>query len=170
RATKCRPWNSFALPARHDNNQAKSLKETAMATDRKIVLYHAPNSRSGGTLLLLEELGAPYELRLLNLNKNDQRQPAYLAVNPMGKVPAIVHGDALITARAAFYIYLAYLSRGANLAPRSGAPLRGPSLRWLVFSAACFEPAVVDSAFKPPPVLPRQIGYGDYDTTIKTLN
>ncbi|MGA7610820.1 MAG: glutathione S-transferase N-terminal domain-containing protein, partial [Xanthobacteraceae bacterium] len=52
-----------------------------------VTLYHAPHSRSSAALTLLEELGAPYRLHVLNLNTGDQRQPAYLAVNPMGTVP-----------------------------------------------------------------------------------
>jgi glutathione S-transferase len=55
----------------------------------KVTFYYAANSRAGATMLLLEELGAPYDVKVPNLNKGEQRQPAYLAVNPMGKVPAI---------------------------------------------------------------------------------
>src|SRR5439155_19653609 len=61
------------------------------ASDRHVTLFHSPQSRSGGALALLEELGADYELHVLNLRQGDQRKPEYLAVNPMGKVPAIVH-------------------------------------------------------------------------------
>ena len=59
-----------------------------MSIDRKIVLYHAPNTRSSIALTLLEEIGAPYELEAIDIKAGEQRQPAYLAVNPMGKVPA----------------------------------------------------------------------------------
>ena len=104
-----------------------------MATSDTVTLYHAPNSRSSAALTLLEELGAPYRLHVLNLNTGDQRQPAYLAVNPMGKVPAITHGDALITEQVAIFIYLADLFSNAGLAQQIGDPLRGPYLRWLVF-------------------------------------
>jgi glutathione S-transferase len=140
-----------------------------MSTDRKITFFHAPNSRSSAVLLLLEELGAPYELRALNLKAGEQRQADYLRVNPMGKVPAIKHGDALITEQVAIYIYLADLFPEAGLAPPIGDPLRGPYLRWLVFYAACFEPALGDRALKREPGPPSQVPYGDYDTTIKTL-
>ncbi|HYZ24961.1 MAG TPA: glutathione S-transferase N-terminal domain-containing protein, partial [Rhodopila sp.] len=71
-----------------------------------ITLFHAPNSRSSATLMLLEELGAPYELKVLNLKAGEQRQPGYLSINPMGKVPAIRHGDALITEQVAIMLYL----------------------------------------------------------------
>jgi glutathione S-transferase len=72
-----------------------------MNGNRKVTLYHSPNTRSSGSLTLLEELGAPYELHVLNMKAGEQRQPAYLAINPMGKVPALRHGDALITEQVA---------------------------------------------------------------------
>jgi glutathione S-transferase len=140
-----------------------------MPTDRKIVLYYAPQTRAGGTLRLLEELNAPYEVRVLDLKKGEQRQPAYLAVNPMGKVPAIVHGDALITEQVAIFIYLADLFPAAGLAPALDDPLRGPYLRWLVFYAACFEPALVDKSANREPMPPSRSPYGDFETTFKTL-
>ena len=140
-----------------------------MADDRKITLYHSPNTRSSATVVLLEELAAPYELRVLNMKAGEQRQPAYLAINPMGKVPAITHGGALITEQVAIFLYLADLFPKAQLAPPIGDGLRGPYLRWLVFYAACFEPAVTDRAFKrdPPPVA--MSPYGDYDTVLSTM-
>jgi glutathione S-transferase len=139
-----------------------------MTTDR-ITLYHAPNTRSSGALTLLEELGAPYDLHVLNMKAGEQRQPAYLAVNPMGKVPAIKHGDALITEQVAISIYLADLFPAAKLAPPIGDPLRGPYLRWLVFYASCFEPAVVDRACKREPGPLPMVPYGDFDTMLGTL-
>ncbi|HLH11933.1 MAG TPA: glutathione S-transferase family protein [Methylovirgula sp.] len=135
----------------------------------EIIFYHAPNARSGGTLLLLEELGAPYELRVLNLNKGEQRQPAYLAINPMGKVPAIVHGESLITEQVAIYIYLADLFPVAGLAPQIGDPQRGPYLRWLAFYGSCFEPAMTDRALKRDSGTPRASPYGDFETMFGTL-
>ena len=74
-----------------------------MTASRRVVFYHSPQSRSAGTLILLEELGADYELRVLNLQKKESRQGDYLAVNPMGKVPAIVHDGALVTEQGAVY-------------------------------------------------------------------
>jgi glutathione S-transferase len=140
-----------------------------MQANETIVFYHAPNTRSSGTLLLLEELGAPYELKLLNMKAGEHRQPPYLAVNPMGKVPAIAHRGAAVTEQVAILIYLADLFPEAGLAPALNDPLRGPYLRWLLFYAASFEPAVVDRARKieqgPAAMLP----YGDYDTMLKTL-
>ena len=140
-----------------------------MTDDPTLTLYHSPNTRSSGTLTLLEELGAPYRLHALNMKAGEQRQPAFLAVNPMGKVPAIRHGDALVTEQVAVFIYLADLFPEAKLAPAPRDPLRGPYLRWLAFYGACFEPAVVDRAMKREPAPPSMSPYGDYDTVIETL-
>jgi glutathione S-transferase len=150
-------------------NKIRKSKERTMSTLDKIVLYHAPNTRSSAALMLLEELAIPYQLRVLNMNAGEQRQPAYLAINPMGKVPAITHGDALVTEQAAIFIYLADLAPKAGLAPAIGDPLRGPYLRWLVYYAACFEPAVVDRSLKREPAAPSTSPYGDYDTMLNTL-
>jgi glutathione S-transferase len=140
-----------------------------MSTGASVTLFHCPNSRSSGTLNLLEELGAPYTLHVMNMKAREQRQPAYLAINPMGKVPAIKHGDALITEQVAIYIYLADLFHEAGLAPPIGDPLRGPYLRWLAFYGSSFEPALVDRAMKREPALPQMSPYGDWDTMFETL-
>jgi glutathione S-transferase len=140
-----------------------------MGDERRITLYHAPQSRSTGALTLLEELGVDYDLHVLNMKKGEQRQPAYLAINPMGKVPAVKHGDAIITEQVAVYIYLADLFPEKGLAPPIGDPLRGPYLRWTAFYGSCFEPAVTDRAQKHPPAPPSVSPYGDYDTMLKTL-
>lgn len=140
-----------------------------MSTSRKIVLYHAPNTRSSIALTLLEEIGAPYALEVLNIKAGEQRQPAYRAVNPMGKVPAVKHGDALITEQVAIFLYLADLFPEAGLAPAQGDPLRGPYLRWMVYYAACFEPAIGDRALKREPGPPSMMAYGDFDSVIDTV-
>jgi glutathione S-transferase len=135
----------------------------------RVTFFHAPQSRSGGTRALLEELGVDYDLHVLNLKNGEQREPAYLAINPMGKVPAIRHGDALITEQPAVFMYLADLYPEAKLAPPIGDPLRGPYLRWLVYYGSCFEPAMVDKSMQREPAPPSTCGYGDYDTMLKTL-
>src|SRR3954464_2105120 len=132
-----------------------------MTSDR-ITLYHAPNTRSSGAFLLMEELGAPYDLHVVNMKAGEQRRPEYLAINPMGKVPALKHGDTLVTEQVAIFLYLADPFPEAALAPLIGNPLRGPYLRWMVFYAAAFEPAVIDQATQrdaaPVPMSP----YGDF--------
>ncbi len=140
-----------------------------MNDDRKVTLYHSPNTRSSGALTLLEELGVPYELHVLNMKAGEQRGPRYLAVNPMGKVPALKHGDALITEQVAIFLYLADLFPEAKLAPPIGDPLRGPYLRWMIFYAACFEPAVIDCATHRDPAPLPMSPYGDFETMLTTL-
>jgi glutathione S-transferase len=120
-------------------------------------------------LALLEELHAPYTLHDLNMKTGEQRRAAYLAVNPMGKVPAILHGDALITEQVAIGIYLADLFPEAGITPAIGEALRGPYLRWYVFFAACFEPALVDKAMKREAGPASMLPYGDLATTMSTL-
>lgn len=140
-----------------------------MPTQAPIVLYHTPQTRSCGTLALLEELHAPYTLRVLDMKAGEQRGAAYLAVNPMGKVPAVRHGDVVVTEQVAIGIYLADLFPEAGITPAIHEALRGPYLRWFVFYAACFEPAMIDRAMKreagPVPMSP----YGDLETTVATL-
>ena len=138
-------------------------------TTPELTLHHSPNTRSTGALILLEELGAPYKLHLLNMKAGEQRQPAYLAINPMGKVPAVTHGDALVTEQVAVFLYLADLFPQAGLAPAIGDPLRGPYLRWMAFYGSCFEPALIDKAQKREPAAPSMSPYSDYDTMLKTL-
>lgn len=141
--------------------------------NRTITLFHAPQSRSGAARILLEELGAPYALEVLNLNAKENRSQRYLDINPMGKVPAVVvsqdGGDALVTEQAAIMIYLADLFPEAGLAPGIQDPLRGPYLRWLAFYGSCFEPALIDLAMKREPAPPSMNPYGDHDTMLATL-
>ena len=140
-----------------------------MTASRKVTLFHAPNTRSSGALILLEELAADYTLHVLNMKAGEQRGAEYLAINPMGKVPALLHEGALVTEQVAIYLYLADLYPEAGLAPPIGDPLRGPYLRWMVFYASCFEPAVVDRALKREAAPPATSPYGDYDTMLTTL-
>ena len=134
-----------------------------------LVHYHAPNTRSTGTRILLAELGAPHELRVINIKANEQKGAAYLAVNPLGKVPAIVHDGALVTEQGAIFIYLADLFPEAGLAPAIGDRLRGPYLRWLVYYGSSFEPAVIDRALKRDASPSAMSPYGGFDAMLATL-
>jgi glutathione S-transferase len=140
-----------------------------MKSSRKITFFHSPNTRSTGVLILLEELGAPYELTVLNMKAGEQRAPNYTAINPMGKVPAVTCDAELVTEQPAIYIYLADLFAQAGLAPAIDDSLRGPYLRWLVFYGSSFEPAVIDKSQKREPAPRGMSPYGDYDTMLGTL-
>src|SRR3954451_16046284 len=113
----------------------------------KLMLYHASPSRSSVVLWMLEELGEPYDIHLLSLQKGENRASDYLAINPMGKVPALQHGDAIITELAAICTYLADAFPQAKLNVPIGDPRRGPYLKWLFFGPSCIEPAMTDRAF-----------------------
>ena len=140
-----------------------------MPTSRHVTLFHSSRSRSSGVLALLEELGADYELHLLDQKKGEQRRAEYLAVNPMGKVPAIRHGAAIVTEQVAVYLYLADLYAERGLAPGLDDPLRGPYLRWIAFYGSSFEPALVDRSMQREPAPPAMSPYGDYETMLATL-
>jgi glutathione S-transferase len=140
-----------------------------MNQSRRVIFFHAPQSRSVGARMLMEELQADHELRVLNLKTGEQRQPEYLRVNPMGKVPAVLHGDALVTEQPAVYQYMAELYPERGLSPAPGDALRGPYLRWLAFYGSSFEPAVVDKSMGRDGGRPSMSPYGDYDTVMQTL-
>lgn len=137
-----------------------------MNPDRRITLFHSPQTRSSGVLTLLEELGAPHQLHVLNMKAGEQRRPDYLALNPLGKVPAILDGNALVTEQVAIFIHLADRFPEAGLAPAVDQPSRGPYLRWLVYYAACYEPALVDRFLQRDPAPPMHSPYGDFDTML----
>ena len=139
------------------------------SSESDLVLFHNPHSRAAMTRALLEELGVDYELRVLDFRKQEQLAPDYMAINPMGKVPAIRHKGTLVTETVAIYIYLADVFRQAELAPALDDAQRGTYLRWLVFYAACFEPAVGDRAMKREPAPRAQSPYVDFDTTINAI-
>lgn len=134
----------------------------------ELVFYTHPMSRGRIARWMLEEVGKPYRTEILEYGTT-MKGPDYLAVNPMGKVPAIRHGEALITEQPAVFMYLADLYPEAKLAPPIGDPLRGPYLRWLVFYGSCFEPALVDRSMKREAAAPSTCPYGDFDTMLKTL-
>ncbi|CTP83930.1 glutathione S-transferase [Xanthomonas translucens pv. arrhenatheri] len=138
--------------------------------DRHVTLYHNPKSRSKGVLILLEELGADYALQRIDFASGAQLEPEYLAINPMGKVPAIDHAGAVVTEQVAIYQYLADLYPEAGLAPAMGDPRRGPYLRWLAFYGSAFEPAVIDRALKREAPPRAMSPYADCDTVMGVVD
>jgi glutathione S-transferase len=135
-----------------------------------LVLYHIAPSRSSIVHWMLEEIGEPYDIHLLSMKRGENREPAYLAVNPMGKVPAIKHKGVVITEAVAICLYLADEFPKAGLTVPIGDPRRGPFLKWLFFSPSCIEPAIMDRAFKRAEEAPRStVGYGDFDTTMDVV-
>jgi len=135
-----------------------------------LTLYHAAPSRSSIVLWMLEELGQPYDIKLIKLSAGDNLKPDYLAINPMGKVPALKHGDTVITEAAAICTYLADEFPGAKLNIPVGTPRRGVYLKWLFFGPSCIEPAVIDRAAPRKEEARRgMLGYGDFDTVMNVM-
>jgi glutathione S-transferase len=135
-----------------------------------LTLYHASPSRSSVVRWMLEETGEPYDIQLVRLTEGDQMKPDYLAINPMGKVPALRHGEVVITEGAAICTYLADAFPQAHLNVPIGDPRRGVYLKWLFFGPSCVEPAITDRAF-PRAEQPRRgmLGYGDFDTVMEVV-
>lgn len=140
-----------------------------MTKNLPITLFYSPQTRATGARVLLEELNVPYELHVLNMKTGEQRQPAYLAINPLGKVPAVRVGDTLVTEQGAIYLYLADLFPEAGLAPALTDPDRGAYVRWLFIYGSCFEPAVVDRYLKREPGSMNETPYASYESLIDML-
>lgn len=140
-----------------------------MTGNDRITLHYMPQTRAAGTRIILEELGAPYDLHVMNMKAGENREAAYLAINPLGKVPAIEHRGKLVTEQIAIAIYLGDLFPQAGLTPALDDPDRGPYLRWLVYYAACFEPALMDKFRNVDPGPITQSVYGTYDLMLDTL-
>jgi glutathione S-transferase len=136
----------------------------------EVVFYSSPMSRGRIVHWMLEETGAPYRYELVSLESGDHKKPSYLAVNPMGKVPAIFHRGVVVTETAAICAYLADAFPAAKLAPPTDSALRGTYYRWLFFAASCVEAAVIDRMLERPAVSrPGALAYGSYEATLDTL-
>lgn len=140
---------------------------TDVASD--LIHYHAPRTRSVTIRWLFEELSIKPELRLLNLGKGEHKSAEFLALNPMGKVPAIIHKGVVVTETPAICAYLADAFPAAGLAPAIDDPARGRYFRAMFFYAACVEPAASDHALKREPGPSGQVGYGTYESMLEGL-
>jgi glutathione S-transferase len=145
-----------------------SLRESKMADE--IVLYTNPLSRGRIVRWMLEEVGQPYRTEIIDY-ATTLKGPAYLAINPMGKIPAITHGRQVVTECAAICAYLADAFPEAGLAPAPRDPQRAPYFRWLFFAAGPVEAATSNKAagFEVPPERTRMMGYGTLGATMDTL-
>ena len=136
----------------------------------ELIFYTNPMSRGRLVRWMLEEVGQPYRTEILDYDTT-MKAPAYLAINPMGKVPALRHGDAVVTECAAICAYLADAFPAAGLAPPPGDRLRGPYYRWLFFGAGPIEQAWTNQAmgFVVPPDKERMAGYGNFAKVMDVL-
>lgn len=133
-----------------------------------IVLYHHPYSRAANVVWMLEEIGAPYELRTVDILKGAQKSPELLALNPMGKLPVLTDGDTVVTESAAIALYLGDRYAYGRLAPRVDDPARATYLRWSLFAPSVIEPGSMAKkagwAFKD-----SQAGWGAYEAMLGAM-
>src|SRR5258708_30985868 len=139
-----------------------------MADD--LIFYTNPQSRGRIVRWMLEEVGQPYRTELLDY-ETTMKAPAYLAINPMGKVPALRHGDTVVTEAAAMGAYVADAFPSAGFARPPGDRLRGPYYRWLFFAAGPVEAAASNHALDliVPKGRERMMGYGTYSDAMNAL-
>lgn len=132
--------------------------------------YTNPFSRGRVVHWMLEEVGAPYHVELLDFERGEHKRPEFLAINPMGKLPAIVHRGTVVTEVAAICAYLADAFPAAKLAPAVTEPARGTYFRCLFFAAGCIEPALTDKAFpRVSAARPSALGYGTYEDVLNAM-
>jgi glutathione S-transferase len=136
----------------------------------ELVFYTNPMSRGRIVRWMLEEVGAPYRTELLDFGTS-MKAPEYLAVNPMGKVPAIRHGDTVVTEGGAICAYLADAFPAAGLAPPPGDRRRGPYYRWLFFAAGPIEAANTNKTLGVVVPIERtgMVGYGSQEQTLAAV-
>jgi glutathione S-transferase len=136
----------------------------------ELVFYTHPMSRGRVVRWMLEEVRQPYRTEFLDYGTT-MKAPEYLAINPMGKVPAIRHGDAVVTETAAICAYLADAYPEAGLAPLPGDRLRGPYYRWMFFAAGPLEAATTNKVLnvEVPAERRGKVGYGSYVDVMDAL-
>jgi glutathione S-transferase len=135
----------------------------------EIVFYTNPRSRGRMVRWMLEEVGHPYRTEIVDYAT--MKAPPYLAINPMGKVPALRHGAMVITETAAICAYLADAFPDAGLAPAPGSKLRGAYYRWMFYGAGPFEAAVLNRALsvEVPQGREAMVGYGSFAAVMDTM-
>ncbi len=136
----------------------------------KVTFYYNPMSRARLSHWMLEESGAPYEIKIVDWKDGTAKTPEYLKLNPMGKVPTIVHKGVVVTEGAAICLYLADAFPENKLAPAIDDPRRGSYYRWMFFTINCVEQAVFDHVIPRTKEIPAaSLGYGSFDLTMSTL-
>jgi len=139
-----------------------------MAAKRGITLYHSPASRAFTAYWMLEELGVPFDVTVVDIRKGEQKKPEYLKLNPAGKVPTLTDGAVVVSENPAIGIYLADRYGYGTLAPRIEDPDRGAYLKWMVFATAVVDP--VASLHEAKIDLPGyDFSFGTYDDMVGVL-
>jgi len=134
----------------------------------EIVLYHSVASRAVIALWLLHELSLPFRLENTDIRTAKTKTPAYLALNPMGKVPTLKDGDVIVTENPAICLYLADKYAYGRLTPKIDDPRRGAYLRWSVFATSVLDPTInLPVSSDPKDAYHR--GWGAFDAVVETV-
>jgi glutathione S-transferase len=133
-----------------------------------ITLYHHPFTRAANVVWMLEELGVPYDLRFVDIRKDEQKSPEILALNPMGKLPVVKDGDVVVSESAAIGLYLADRYALGKLAPVLDDPARATYLRWSLFAPSVIEPGIMakNSGWE---FRPSNAGWGTYESMLTAM-
>ncbi len=135
-----------------------------------MTFYYNPMSRGRIVHWMLEEVEAKYDFKMIDWKTKENKSPEFLKVNPMGKLPTLVHKGVTITETAAICAYLADTFPEKKLAPALNDPNRGNYYRWMFFTVNCLEPAVADKNAPRKEAIPEgTLSYGTFETTMKTL-
>ena len=132
----------------------------------KPVLYHCPQTRSGTAFWMNEELGDICDIEIIDFKKGGQKEPAFIEINPMGKLPTLVHNGVVVTEAAAICAYLADAFSDKGMAPAQDDAKRGAYFRWMFFAPSCIEPAMIDIFNKRRNENPASVGYGNSELVI----
>jgi predicted DNA-binding transcriptional regulator YafY len=164
-------WRNILLTkldsaACYSNVPSVNAQEDKMNTE--LVFYTNPQSRGNVVHWMLEEVGQPYRTEVVEYGP-EMKSPSYLSINPMGKVPALKHGDTVVTETAAILCYLADTFPEAGLAPESTG--RGDYYRWMFFASGCLEAAVSNHAvgWNPAADMQPRFGYGSYELVMNVI-
>jgi len=145
------------------------MSETSEMSE-PVTLYTNPYSRGRIVHLVLEEAKIPHRIVLLDFQTGEHKRPAFLAMNPMGKLPVIQHGPHVVLSEtAAILTWLGDAFPDSGLFPPITDPARATVLKWMFFGAGCVEPALVDKAFNRPAVGKGSAGWGTYEDVVATL-
>ncbi|MFK7957366.1 MAG: glutathione S-transferase family protein [Lysobacterales bacterium] len=132
-------------------------------------LYHCPQTRATATFWMNEELGAPCDIKIVDLKTGGQKTPEFLAINPMGKVPALVHNGVAVTETGAICAYLADAYADKGLAPALDSPDRGAYYRWMFFASGCIEPTMLDKLTGNAPENTGSAGHGSLEDVVASV-
>ncbi|MCA9582745.1 MAG: glutathione S-transferase family protein [Myxococcales bacterium] len=133
-----------------------------------LTLYHHPFSRAANVVWMLEEVGCEYTLEYVDLAAGAHKKPPLRDLNPMGKLPVLVDGDAIVTEVAAIGLYLADRYAPGRLAPALDAPKRAPFLRWSFYSPSVIEPGCAAKASSAE-YRSSSVGWGTYDEMLDAI-